>query len=116
MRRTCAASNEQISSINVNNNQEQVINQVIATNPEVKENVVMGTLGAFIGACAGGLSIFLFGKMGYIASLSGIIMAVCSLTLYEKFGKTISKKGVIISSIIMIKYLIIKSRYMSRVY
>ena len=73
------------------------------TNPAQKdENVLLGIIGAIIGSLAGGALIIFFSSIGFVASLAGLAMAVCTLLLYEKFAGSISKKGIIISIIIMI--------------
>ena len=70
---------------------------------EVKdENVLMGTIGAILGALVGAALIALLAKIGYVASISGVVMAFLSLFLYDKFAGKISKKGVIICVVIMI--------------
>ena len=76
-----------------------------AGNPAVipaKENVAMGTLGALIGALLGGASIILLSRLGYIASLSGVLIAFATLKGYELLGKGLSKKGLIICFVLMI--------------
>lgn len=69
---------------------------------EKSENVVLGTIGAFIGSLAGVIAIVLFNRLGYIASIAGVIMSFCALYMYEKLGGKMSKKGVIISLVIII--------------
>jgi len=66
------------------------------------ENVGKGILGALLGSLAGVLAIVLIGRLGYVAAISGVVMAFCSLTLYQKFAGGISKKGIIICAIIML--------------
>ncbi len=66
------------------------------------ENVGKGVLGALLGSLAGVLAIVLIGRLGYVAAISGVIMAFCTLTLYQKFAGGISKKGIIICAIIMV--------------
>ena len=75
-----------------------------AASPEIKapENFVMGLIGALIGAALGGASIILFSQMGYIASLSGLILAFCTLKGYELLAKGISTKGVILCAVLML--------------
>ena len=69
---------------------------------EREENLLKGILGAFIGSLAGVLVIILFGKLGYVVSFAGLIMAAATIKLYEKFAGGISKKGIITCIIIMI--------------
>ncbi len=67
-----------------------------------KENVIGGIVGALIGSLMGVASIVILSQMGYVAVLSGVIMAVCTLKGYEMLGGKLSKKGIVISSILMI--------------
>ena len=67
-----------------------------------RENVLTGTVGALIGAALGGGSIILLSQVGYVASLSGLILAICTLKGYELLGGTLSKKGVLISILLML--------------
>lgn len=70
---------------------------------EVKgENVVLGTVGALLGALVGAALIAILAKIGYVASISGVVMAYLSLFLYTKFAGKLSVKGIIISIVIMI--------------
>ena len=76
-----------------------------AGNPAVipaKENVAMGTLGALIGALLGGASILLFSKLGYIASLSGVLIAFATLGGYRLLAKGMGKVGMIICIVLML--------------
>lgn len=74
-----------------------------STAPVVKaENTVSGIVGAFLGSLLGGASIVLFDQLGYVAALSGIILAVCTLKGYELLGGRLSKKGVLISIALML--------------
>lgn len=72
--------------------------------PEVKpaENFVLGLVGALIGAAIGGASIIGLGQLGYIASISGVILAFCTLKGYELLAKGISTKGVIVCAVLML--------------
>ncbi len=65
------------------------------------ENVVTGTVGALIGSAIGAAAIILLGQLGYIASISGLILAICALKGYELLGGKLSTKGIIISLILI---------------
>lgn len=67
-----------------------------------KDNVITGAVGALLGAVLGGGSIILLSQLGYIASVSGLILAVCTLKGYELLGGGLSKKGIAISLLLMI--------------
>lgn len=71
---------------------------------EVKksENVMMGVVGAMIGAILGGASIVLISQLGYIASISGFILAFCTLKGYQLLGGGMSMKGVIVCAVLML--------------
>ena len=69
---------------------------------ETTENVVAGIVGAFAGALLGGAVVVLFGRLGYVTALSGLIAAVCSLKGYELLAKKMSVKGAIIACVAMV--------------
>ncbi len=69
---------------------------------EKSENLIGGIVGAFLGALIGGASIILIGMLGYIASFSGLILAVCTLKGYELLGGKLSGKGIVISILFML--------------
>lgn len=68
---------------------------------EKKERVVLGILGALIGALIGCAVILLIGHFGYIASIGGVIMAICSVNGYRIFAGKMSNKGVFFCIVIM---------------
>lgn len=67
-----------------------------------RENIIGGVVGALLGSLGGVLCIVVLGQLGYVASLSGVVMAIGVLKGYEKLGGRLTKKGVIISVIIML--------------
>ncbi len=70
--------------------------------PKKKENVLTGLVGAFLGALLGAGSIILLDQIGFIASISGLILAVCTLKGYELLGGRLSVKGIVISIVLML--------------
>ena len=66
------------------------------------ENMAMGIVGALIGALIGGVAIFLISSAGYVASISGFILAFCTLKGYQLLGKGMSAKGVIFCIALML--------------
>ena len=66
------------------------------------ENTLTGTIGALIGALLGGASIILLSQLGYVAAISGVILAVCTLKGYELLGGQLSKRGILISCVLMV--------------
>ena len=78
---------------------------VVSENPAeiaAPENMLLGIIGALVGAIIGGLSIVLLSQMGYVASISGVVLAFCTLKGYELLGKALSKKGIVICIILMV--------------
>lgn len=67
-----------------------------------KENLVGGIVGALLGSLIGAACILLLSQLGYIAALSGVLMAVAALKGYEILGGKLTKKGIVITSIIML--------------
>lgn len=67
-----------------------------------RENVVGGIVGALLGSLLGVLCIVLLSQMGYVAALSGAVMAVGILKGYEMLGGRLTKKGIVISIVIML--------------
>ena len=70
--------------------------------PEKQENMFTGIIGALLGAALGGASIVLLGQLGYVASISGLILAVCTLKGYELLGKSRGTVGTILCVLLML--------------
>ena len=66
------------------------------------ENVIAGIIGALLGAVLGGASIVLLGQLGYVASVSGLILAICTLKGYELLGGCLSTKGIVVSILLVL--------------
>lgn len=67
-----------------------------------QENMLAGVVGALVGAAIGGGSILLLGQLGYVAALSGLILAVCTLKGYELLGGRLSGKGIAVCVVLML--------------
>lgn len=67
-----------------------------------KENVLLGSIGAVLGCMIGAILIIVLSYFGYIASISGVVMGICALKGYLLLGKGLSKKGIIITIVIMV--------------
>lgn len=80
------------------------------TEKQKKENIIGGIAGAFIGTLLGAICIILLGQIGYVASISGLVMGVCTLKGYELLSGKLSIKGCIISSILIIAMVYISHR------
>lgn len=66
----------------------------------VKSNVVLGIIGAIIGAALGGIIWIIIGKLGFIAGIAGFAMMLFAIKGYRKLAGSLDKKGQIISLII----------------
>lgn len=89
---------------NMEQEQTSVTDNVVPVQPVVvqkPENVLTGIVGAVIGAVLGGASIILLSQLGYVAAISGVILAVCTLKGYELLGGQLTTRGIIISCVLM---------------
>lgn len=77
---------------------------------EKNENIIGGIIGAFIGSLLGLLCIVLFGMAGYVAAVSGAVMAVGALKGYEILGGKLSKLGVAVSVVFMVVMILLGNR------
>ena len=68
----------------------------------VRENVALGFIGALVGALLGGASIILLSSLGYIASLSGVLIAFATLGGYRLLAKGLGKVGLVICFVLML--------------
>ncbi len=66
-----------------------------------KGNIVTGIVGALLGALLGGVLWVVVYQLGYIAGIAGLVVAVCALKGYEKFGGRINVAGIVISLVIV---------------
>ena len=69
---------------------------------EPRDNVVAGTVGAFLGSLIGVACIVLVSKLGYVAAVCGMVMAVCSIKGYTLLGGRFSKRGAVISGLLIL--------------
>ena len=69
---------------------------------EKKDNLLTGIVGALIGAALGAGAIILLSQLGYVASLSGLVLAICTLKGYELLGGKLSTRGIIVSVLLML--------------
>ena len=77
---------------------------------ETPENVPAGIVGALGGALLGAVVVVIFGRLGYVTALSGLIAAICALKGYELLAKKMSVKGAIISCIAMLAMIYVGHR------
>ena len=69
---------------------------------EKKENMLAGIFGALIGALIGGGVMVLLSTQGVIASISGLILAFCTLKGYTLLGKKLSAGGIAVCIALML--------------
>lgn len=67
-----------------------------------KSNFFPGLVGALIGSLIGVALWVLIYQLGYIAGIAGAAMIVCAMIGYEKLGKALDVKGVIVSFLICV--------------
>lgn len=86
--------------ITVCNKCSSKVNADIEAQTQVKENFLLGIIGAILGSGIGLISIFIFMELGYVSSVSGLLMGFGTLYGYEKLAKKLSIFGAIISIIV----------------
>lgn len=78
-------------------------NAVKAQEREQKSvNLIGGIIGAVLGSLIGLACILILGQLGYVAAISGVVMAFCTLKGFDKLGGKLTVLGIIISCIVMI--------------
>ncbi len=79
--------------------------QNLATEAQIvsqkRENILGGIIGALLGSLIGVVAIVIIARMGYVSAISGVMMGVCTLKGYAMVGGKFTKKGIVISLIIM---------------
>lgn len=80
----------------------QLQQRAVAAGAARAENRIGGAVGALLGSLIGVLCIVLISQLGYVAALSGLVMAVCTLKGYELLGGKLSGVGIAISSLLML--------------
>ncbi len=65
-------------------------------------NIVLGIIGAIIGAALGSILWIVIGKIGFIAGIAGLLIAQGAFKGYEMLGGSLDKKGVIASVVISV--------------
>lgn len=96
---TYVASNNQktATSYGATTAPHQTVYTTYQTAPAAKsEFVITGILGAIIGAAIGAAVIILLSRLGFIASISGFILAICTLKGYALLGRRFSMTGFVV--------------------
>lgn len=80
----------------------QALDMQEQTTQQKGENVFLGIIGAFLGSLIGVAAIVIIGQLGYVSLLSGLVMGTCVIKGYELLAKRLSKKGVVVSAVIIL--------------
>ena len=75
-------------------------------------NILTGIVGAFLGSLIGVALWVIVGLLGYIAAISGFVLAICTIKGYQLFGGKLNKKGMAITLLITI-VMVYVSQYVS---
>ena len=67
-----------------------------------RDNVIAGTVGAFLGSLIGVACIVILSKLGYVSAVSGVVMAVCAIKGYALLGGKLTKRGAVISGLFIL--------------
>lgn len=67
-----------------------------------RDNVIAGTVGAFLGSLIGVACIVILSKLGYVSAVSGVVMAVCAIKGYALLGGRLTKRGTVISGLFIL--------------
>lgn len=86
---------------------EDIKNESLNPDTEIKENVAAGVLGAFLFSLAGGIIYFVLYLIGITASISGFIGVICAIKGYSIFAKRESKKGIVIAVLMSLLVIVI---------
>lgn len=83
------------------------VEEVKAEIKDKKVNYFGGIVGAFLGSLVGVVLWVIIYHMGYIAAVSGLAFAICTIKGFEMFGGKLNVPGVIISLVIAVGMLYI---------
>lgn len=65
-----------------------------------KDIFILGLIGAVFGALLGSVLWIVLDQVGFIAGIAGYAIVFCSVKGYDLFGRTISRKGIVISILV----------------
>ncbi|MBQ4575895.1 MAG: hypothetical protein IJA85_11985 [Clostridia bacterium] len=69
---------------------------------QIRESLPLGIVGALVGAVIGAASIVLIGQLGYVAAISGFLLAVLTVKGYELLGRKLTGRGILACVVIMV--------------
>ncbi len=77
-----------------------------------RENMLLGLIGAFLGALIGTVLWVVIGMVGFIAGIAGDAIVFCAMKGYEMLGRKLSRKGIVIC-ILLSCLMIVGAEYVS---
>ncbi len=69
---------------------------------DIRENVLLGLIGAIIGVLLGSILWVIIGQVGFIAGIAGYAIVFCGMKGYTMLGGTLSKTGIVICIILSV--------------
>lgn len=78
------------------------MNQASAAYKGIRENYVLGIIGALLGSVVGAAAILLVARMGYVSAISSAVMGFAVVFGYKKLGKKCSLFGGILCIVISV--------------
>ena len=78
---------------------EQTVNFTSGVQP-VRENILLGIIGAVLGVLLGAALWVFLGRIGFIAGIAGYAIVFCGMKGYELLGGHLSKGGIILCIIL----------------
>lgn len=90
----------------------QVRKNAVQSLPVKRTNLVAGIVGAVFGSLIGVALWVLIYQIGFIASISGVVMVVCAMKGFEIMGGRLNKPGVAIT-LILCMFMIFASEYLA---
>ena len=110
---SCGDQDAPLESYTVNHDSHYLCHDcAVKTEQELKEsqvetkkktsNLFLGLIGAFLGGLIGVALWIGIDQLGYIAAISGAVMAAAACKGYELLGKALDRKGVIVCAVIVL--------------
>ena len=67
-----------------------------------EDNPIAGLVGALLGSLIGVACIIVVSQLGYVAAVSGLVMAVCTIKGYALLGGAMSRRGAVIAGVVIL--------------